>query len=165
MKYFRRFIYDLIVNGFASSYFCPNSIRALIYRSKGHKVKGGIMPGVFLGSGPKGKLTLGLNSYINYNCFLDLGDDIFIGDNCAIGFGTTFINSSHTLGNHSKRAGGGNTKPIIIGDGVWIGANVIIMPGVHIGNGCVIGAGSLVITDCEPDCIYIGVPARKYKEI
>lgn len=165
MKNLRRFFYDLIVNGFASSYLCPNSLRVLIYRSKGHKVKGGIMPGCFLGSGPKGKLTLGKNSYINYNCFLDLGDDIIIGENCAIGYGTTFVNSSHILGDAFKRAGEGKISPIVIGDGVWIGANVTIMPGVQIGKGCVIGTGSLVIKDCEPDCIYLGVPARKHKEL
>ena len=39
------------------------------------------------------------------------------------------------------------------------------MPGVQIGKGCVIGTGSLVIKDCEPDCIYLGVPARKHKEL
>lgn len=56
----------------------------------------------------KGKLTMGKNSYCNYRCFFDLGDDIIIGDNCSIAFNVTFINSSHEIGPHFKRAGGAN---------------------------------------------------------
>ena len=55
-------------------------------------------------------------------------------------------------------------KPIIVGDGCWIGANSLIMPGVTIGNGVVIAAGSVVTKDCESDCLYGGVPAKKIKE-
>lgn len=55
--------------------------------------------------------------------------------------------------------------PIVIGRGCWIGANVTIMPGVTIGDGCVIGAGSLVTNDCEPNGVYVGIPARRKKEL
>lgn len=48
-----------------------------------------------------------------------------------------------------------------MGTGVWIGANVTVLPEVTIGNGCVIAAGSVVTSDCEDNCLYAGNPARK----
>ena len=47
-----------------------------------------------------------------------------------------------------------------IGDGCWLGGNVAVLPGVSIGSGCVIAAGSIVTADCEPDCLYAGIPAQ-----
>jgi maltose O-acetyltransferase len=47
-----------------------------------------------------------------------------------------------------------------VGDGSWIGANVTILPGVTIGKDCVIGAGAVVTSDCAPNTVYAGVPAR-----
>ena len=57
------------------------------------------------------------------------------------------------------------SKPINIEDGVWIGAEVIILPGITIGSGCVIGAGSVVAKDTEKDSLYVGIPARKVKNL
>jgi len=48
----------------------------------------------------------------------------------------------------------------VIGDGAWIGARVIILPGVTVGAGAVIAAGSVVTSDCAPDSLYAGVPAQ-----
>ncbi len=161
----RNYIYDALVNGIASSFFCPTRIRILIYRLWGHRIYGNLMSGCFLGAGPKGKLSIGHGSYINYHGFLDLGDNITIGDNCSIGFNVTFINSTHELGTKERRAGRGKAYPIVVGNGVWIGANVTIMPGVTIGDGCVIGSGSLVVKDCECNCMYYGSPAKLIKEM
>ncbi|MCR4913326.1 MAG: acyltransferase [Lactobacillus sp.] len=55
--------------------------------------------------------------------------------------------------------------PVKIDDGCWIGANVTILPGVHIGKGCVIGAGAVVNKDCEPNGVYVGVPAKRIKDL
>jgi acetyltransferase-like isoleucine patch superfamily enzyme len=59
---------------------------------------------------------------------------------------------------------GVESGPTIIGDDVWIGYGSIILSGVHIGNGAIIAAGSLVVKDVEPYAIYGGVPAKKLKE-
>ena len=56
-------------------------------------------------------------------------------------------------------------KRVVIGKDVWIGANAIILPGVTIGDGCVIGAGSVVTTDLPPHCVVVGNPARVIKTI
>lgn len=53
-----------------------------------------------------------------------------------------------------------NTKPIIIGNHVWIGMRSIILKGVHIGNNVVIGAGTVVTKDIPDNCVVVGCPAR-----
>jgi len=52
-------------------------------------------------------------------------------------------------------------RPVIISDDVWIGRRAIILPGVHISEGCIIGAGAVVTKDTEPYGVYAGVPAKK----
>ena len=62
------------------------------------------------------------------------------------------------------RQGFEEEKPVYIGDDVWIGDRVIILPGVHVGNGCVIAAGSVVTKDVAPYTVVGGVPAHFIKE-
>lgn len=160
----RRFLKYWLIDGFALSFVCPDFLRKLILNSFGHKVKGLVHSSCFVGIG-RGKLFLGENSFINYRCFLDLGDDIIIGKNVSIGFCVTFVNSTHEVGASAYRAGGGRAFPIIVEDGCWIGANAIIMPGVTISKGCVIGAGALVKESTEPNGLYVGCPAKRVKEL
>lgn len=162
-------IKNILLNGIASSVFTPPILQRWIYNSLGYTIPktSRIYPQCFCGAGngKRGKLTIGRNSFINYRCFLDLGDDIIIGDNVAIAFGCTFINSAHLLGDKTRRAGNGIADKIIIEDGCWIGANSTIMPGVTISKGCVIGSNSLILHDTEPNCLYVGQPAIKVKEL
>ena len=160
----RMYIKDTLLNSVSSCYWCPCKLRNLIYSIYGHKISGGIKAGAFLGYG-NGQLQIGRNSSVNYKAFFDLGDDIIIQENCEISFNVTFINSSHRIGGGLHRAGNGTHQPIVVCNGCWIGANVIIMPGVTIGDGCVIGAGTLVTKDCEPNGLYVGVPAKRIKEL
>lgn len=118
----------------------------------------------FFGYG-KGKIIMGENSYCNYRCFFDLSDDIIIGKNVAIGMNVSFINSTHILGDSTRRAKETVGYPIVIEDGCWIGANVVIMPNVRIRKGCVIGANALVTKDTEPNGLYVGQPARRIKDL
>ena len=151
---------NILQNTFAGSDFCPRPLRKKIYNILGHDIRGSVGRGSFLGYSPKGRLTLGEGSFSNAKCFFDLSEDIIIGDNCAIGMSVTFITSSHEIGNKDKRGGMGKSRKIVIGNGCWIGANVSILPGVTIGEGVVIGTGAVVIKDCEPNCVYAGVPAK-----
>lgn len=141
----------------------------MIYKLMGYKIgKGAIIHQQCFcgaGNGSNGKLILGDNSYINYRCFLDLGNDIIIGNNVAVAFGCTFINSTHKIGGPTQRAGKEESKPIVIEDGCWIGAKSIIMPGVTIARGCIIGANSMVTKNTEPNGLYIGSPAKRIKDI
>lgn len=103
--------------------FLPTPIlQRWIYNSLGYAIHktSRIYPQCFCRAG-KGKLKVGANSYINYRCFLDLGNDIIIGNNVSIAFNCTFINSTHEIGDKTKRAGAGLAKKIIIEVDVGLG--------------------------------------------
>lgn len=105
-----------------------------------------------------GVLTLG-NSFINNNCKIRCGKSITIGDDCAISHNVTILDSDfHVLirnGEEMPRRG----KGIVIGNHVWIGTGVTILKDVHIGDGAVIAAGSLVTKDVPPHALVAGSPA------
>lgn len=129
----------------------------------GHKISN-VFSHCFIGEGP-GHLVVKEQSYCNHGCFFDCGGDITIGKNCAIAMNVSFINGTHVIGPHEKRAGKGYVKPTLIEDGCWIGANCVILPGVTIHAGCIIAAGAVVTKDCEPDGLYAGVPAKRIKNL
>lgn len=157
---------NILLNGIASSVFTPPILQRGIYNSLGYTIHktSRLYPQCFCGAG-KGKLKVGANSYINYRCFLDLGNDIIIGDNVSIAFNCTFINSTHEIGDKKQRAAAGLAKKIIIEDGCWIGANTTILPGVKIAKGCVIGANSLVASNTEENGLYVGNPAKRIRKL
>ncbi|CAK9884440.1 MAG: Putative acetyltransferase [Candidatus Erwinia impunctatus] len=101
-----------------------------------------------------GKLTLGKNSAIGYNCWLNATGGIHIGDNTLIGANTIITSSSH----HFKSKGpivdqGMSFEKVTIGSNVWIGSNVSILEGVTIGDDCVIGANSVIKEDVPANSI------------
>lgn len=143
----------------------PPIFRKMIYRFKGFKIgkNSKIYPKCICGA--KCKLILGDNSFINWQAFLDLNDNITIGNNCSIAMRCNLITSYHNIGPHDFRGGKSQTAPIIVGNGCWIGAHCTILPGVKIADGCVIGANSLVTKDTEPDGLYVGSPAKRIKTL
>ncbi len=76
-----------------------------------------------------------------------------------------FCTTTHKMGTSERRAKEVIEKSIVIGSGTWIGARATIIPGVYVGNGCVIAAGAIVSKDCEPNGLYAGVPARRIKNL
>lgn len=160
----KKVLKDIWLNVVCSSVLLPPPIRIIFYKFMHYNIRGYICAGCFCGYG-KGILCIGKGSSVNYNCFFDLGADITIGDNCNISYQVTFVNSSHEIGSADRRAKGGFAKPIVVGNGCWIGANVTIMPGVTIGEGCIIGTGTLVTKDCEPNGVYVGIPAKRIKNL
>lgn len=75
------------------------------------------------------------------------------------------MTGTHHFGDARQRWGHDRSGPVVIGDGGWIGARVTVLPGVTIADGCVVGTGALVREDCEPDGIYVGVPARRARDL
>ena len=101
----------------------------------------------------------------NYNVtVLDVAP-VHIGDYCMIGPNTLITTVGHPLQAKGRRERIGICKPVLIGDDVWIGGNVTILPGVSIGNNVVIAAGAVVVHDIPDNCIVGGVPARKIKDL
>lgn len=84
---------------------------------------------------------------------------VTIGDRVMIGTHTSITSLTHDYNEDVMRFSV-VSRPVIIGDDVWIGSNCVVLPGLHIGNGCVVGAGSVVTKDVERFSIVSGVPAR-----
>ncbi len=155
---------DLFYNKLCASALLGHRLRRQLYKWGGVKLHKGvnICPHCFLG-GPN--LEIGEDSFINYDCWFNTAEKITIGKKCSIAYKVTFVTSTHEVGMPDKRAGTSFAKGITVGDGTWIGANVTILPGVNIGTGVIIAAGSVVIHDCEDNCMYGGNPARKIKSL
>ena len=107
------------------------------------------------------KVSIGAGSYLNREVTFEGKGLITVGTRVAIGPGVMILTSTHAVGPSEWRAGSGVPKnlPVSIGDGSWIGARATILPGVTIGRGCVIAAGSVVREDCPDDTFWAGVPA------
>ncbi len=102
---------------------------------------------------------------INFNCtFLD-SNIITIGHCALIGPGCNIICTNHVLDADERLKGGFCDKPVVIGDKTWLGANVTVLPGVSIGEGAVIGAGSVVTKDIPPYTVAVGNPCKVVKQI
>ena len=105
--------------------------------------------------------------HIYCNAFVSFVDDgeIFIGDDCMIGPGTVFATAGHPAHPKLRQLRYVYNLPIRVGKNVWIGSGVQIMPGVTIGDNCVIGAGSVVTKDIPANSFAAGVPCRVIREI
>lgn len=118
--------------------------------------------------------SIGKNSYANFNltcvdcCPVTIGDNVFIGPNVSL------LTPMHPLRwqdrNQYLKADGTATdkeyaKPITIGDNCWLAGNVTVCGGVTIGEGCVIGAESVVTRDIPANTLAVGVPCRPIREI
>jgi maltose O-acetyltransferase len=101
----------------------------------------------------------------NYNVtILDIAP-VRIGDSCLIGPNTLITTVGHPLDRQGRRERIGLCKPVTIGDDVWIGGNVTILPGVHIGSNVVIAAGAVVTHDIPDNCVAGGIPAQKIEDL
>jgi maltose O-acetyltransferase len=110
-------------------------------------------------------VQIGPETIINDFCYFENVAPITIGSGVGIAAFTAILTSVHELGPSSQRNGAWSYKPVVIEDGVWLGARSLIMPGVTVGRGSVVGAGAVVVKDCEPNCIYAGVPARVLRRL
>jgi acetyltransferase-like isoleucine patch superfamily enzyme len=108
------------------------------------------------------KVYLGDRNVINFGCLLDGRKyEIHIGSDVSIGPEATILTLGHDPQSSTFTDKGGD---VIIGDRVWIGYRAIILPGITIGEGAVVGAGSVVTKDIAPYTIVGGNPARFIKE-
>lgn len=110
-------------------------------------------------------IEIGRNFYANHNCVIldcakvKFGENVLIGPNCG------FYTAGHPLDINKRNAELEYAKPIIVGNSVWIGGGVSVMPGVSIGDNAVIGSGSVVIKDIPDNCVAVGNPCKVIKKI
>lgn len=121
----------------------------------------------------------------SFACINNAVGDVVIGDHTRIGLHNTIIGPvdignhvnlaqgitvtalNHNFSDTNKRIDeqGVSTNPVTIEDDVWVGANAVILPGVTIGEHCVVAAGAVVTKDVPPHSLVVGVPAKVIKKI
>lgn len=112
-----------------------------------------------------GKLIIGSDCWIGKNLTVNGNGTVRIGDRCDIAPEVTFQTGTHHIGTHERRADEGYTGEIEVGSGCWIGVRSTILPGVHIGDGCMIAACACVARSTEEDTLNGGVPARPIRKL
>ncbi len=146
-----------------NKYHTQEEIRKLFSRLTGKEISDTfcLFPPFYSDCGKN--ITIGDNVFINACCkFQDQGG-ISIGSNCLIGHNVTIATLNHDL--NPKKRQNSIPNPVIIEDNVWIGADVTILPGVKIGNGAIIAAGSIVTKNVDKNTIVAGNPAKIIKII
>ena len=108
------------------------------------------------------RLTCGRQVSIGRGCQLTCTEGITLGDDVLLGPGVLLVSNNHEWTDPDRhiRDQGLRGAPIVVGDDVWIGANVVVLPGVTIGEGAVVAAGSIVRDDVDPYTVVAGAPAR-----
>ena len=146
---------------------------ALLRQMLGEMGEGVVIQGpVWLHYGVHTKI--GRKFFGNFNLTIQDDAEVTIGNNCDFGPNVTIVTPVHPMLAEERRtmiAADGEerhlcyAKPVTIGNDVWMGANVVVCPGVTIGDGCVIGAGSVVTRSIPPRTFAAGNPCRVIREI
>lgn len=110
-------------------------------------------------------IELGENFYANHNLVILDGAKVTFGDNVFIGPDCGFHTAGHPIDFERRNRGLEYAYSITVGDNVWIGAGVQVMPGVTIGSNVVIGGGSVVVKDIPSNCVAVGNPCRVLRPI
>jgi acetyltransferase-like isoleucine patch superfamily enzyme len=112
-----------------------------------------------------GTLEIGPRTLINYGGSIAAHERVTIGERCLIGTHAIIIDNDFHRLEPERRLEHPESRPITIGDNVWIGARVIVLPGVSIGADSCIAAGSVVVEDIPPRTLAAGVPARVIRQL
>ena len=108
-------------------------------------------------------ISIGDNTFINYGSSISAHKQVKIGRDCLLGHYTFIVdNNEHGVDHRDVLP---PSAPVIIGDDVWIGSCVIILPGVSIGDHAAVGAGSVVTKDIPANCLAVGNPARVVRQL
>ena len=153
LKYIYRGITYFFINGFVPD----GRVRAKLYNmfypdviiGEGSVLRKTIT--LYNGSQLEGKLVIGSETFINDECFIDYSSEVIIGNNVSFGMRVIVLSSSHSIAD-PMRCGKKKNKITIIKNNCWLGAGVLVYPGVVIEEGCVIAAGEIV---------YENVPSNK----
>jgi len=122
-----------------------------------------VLPGFICDNGRN--IHVGDNFLANYHVTILDCREVYIGDHVMIGPNTLIATVNHPLYPSGRRRHLGIAKPVRIGNDVWIGGNAVILPGVTIGNNCVVAAGAVVTKDVPDNSLVAGVPAKVIRQL
>lgn len=105
-------------------------------------------------------ISIGKGTFVNMGAVLLDVAPITIGDDCQIGPNVQFLTPTHPLDPEPRRQKWEAAKPIMIGNNVWLGGGVIVLPGITIGDNTVVGAGAIVTRNLPENVVAVGNPAR-----
>jgi acetyltransferase-like isoleucine patch superfamily enzyme len=134
-------------------------VRRRILETIGHRFEPGarIWPGVLvIGS----KLRLGRDTFVNGGCFIDATAEVILEAQVHLAPGVQILTTSHEIGPPERRASALTVAPVHVGEGAWIGAGAIVLPGTTVGSGSIIAAGAVVDGEVAPNTLHGGVPAK-----
>ena len=156
-------IFHSVVNVFIASSWVPSVVRRELYRAVGFRVGGATLsPHLTFKSS---NVDIGDHVFINEGCSFDNLERVTIGDYVHVGPDVLFGTSSHRIGDSMMRAGNVFFAPLVVSAGCWIGARAVLLPGVTVGEGCIVAAGAIVTKDCLPHGLYAGVPAKRIRDL
>lgn len=157
----------------AVSWFLPhlrfNRIRTALLRRGGLRIGARSLvlgPIKITGPGDVGELfSIGEDTYITGPLHVDLGAAVRIGNRVQSGHHVALLTLDHEIGPAEHRCGPLTAAPIDIGDGVWLGSHVTVLPGVRIGSGSIVATGAVVSKDVPPNTLVAGVPAKFIRDL
>lgn len=110
-------------------------------------------------------IHVGDDFYTNFDCVILDAGRVEIGDDCMLAPGVHIYTATHPLEAAKRVKGPEYTKPVTVGDEVWIGGRAVLNPGVTVGDGAVIGSGAVVTDDVPANVVVQGNPAEIVKEL
>ncbi|HCB93424.1 MAG TPA: maltose acetyltransferase [Selenomonas sp.] len=110
-------------------------------------------------------IEIGENFFANHNTVILDGGKVIFGDNVFIAPNCGFYTAGHPIDTERRNQGLEYAYPITVGDNVWIGAGVQVMPGITIGSNVVIGSGSIVVKNIPDNSVAVGNPCKVIREI
>jgi maltose O-acetyltransferase len=118
-----------------------------------------------LAVGASGLLEIGESTFVNYGTSIAALQSVRIGSHCSIGTYVIIMDNDFHRLEPERRNELPDSKPIVIEDNVWLGGRAIVLGGVTIGEGSVVGAGSVVTRDVPPRSVVTGVPAKIVRQL
>lgn len=156
-------VWNVLVNRVAATTALPPRLRTGLYRAAGidcRTVK--VAPGLWVATSA---LTIEVGAFVGWHGRIHNQAPVTIGARAFLGPEVMLLTTGHDLGPSAHRAGELVAEPVTIGPGAWLGARATVLPGVTVGAGCVVAAGSVVTTDLEPDGLYAGAPAVRKRDL
>lgn len=142
-----------LVNRAAAGPFLSIEARRRLYRVGGLDLNGSMVRPERWFFGPD--VEIGEGAMVNRGCVLENRELTTLGRHVSPGPEVLVLTSTHHMGPSEQRCGEYDGAPVVIGDGAWIGARTVVLPGVTVGSGVVVGTGSVVTGDVVPDTVYV----------